>query len=316
MRVRDLASDPDLARRAVAAFPPLGQVVGPLPEPPPGPAGPARGAPIIGAVSCEHLDMGAERLALLRLRIDRGLDDGTTEYSRREVVHVLEDGTRLALERDGRDMALVGCMTPEGDVYGDEELAFYGPDLVLSIDESLEGMEDEPADEGPEPEPGPLAPWAMTLAEFVASGPDWVERRPEMTYAAWAAPRGYPCPLEDQGDLRHPHGISKAERRRIGDRAQRRLALLREGQDAYDAAVRSGEIGTIEIREPIDASTTMGQARARVLHRRAIRGALSLGLPVPAAVLADHPGIEAPEFPDDRAGCTDRPASPGGPSRG
>lgn len=134
-------------------------------------------------------------------------------------------------------------------------------------------------------------PWEMTQAEWLAAPRQWLSQPRRMTVDEWRRYNGYSNPLDDHGDFRHPHGISKAVRRRIDRRLQERLTSMTAGAVEYQRLLAAGRVPMVteehEIRaDGFDTETQL--ARARLYHRRQVRHAMKEGQPVPAAVLADY----------------------------
>lgn len=102
---------------------------------------------------------------------------------------------------------------------------------------------------------------------------------------------GFCNPLDDHGDFRHPHRISKATRRRIDARFSARAKSMCAGAAAYDAALAAGQVPAVTVVREIRADgqdTPVQLAAARVHHRHAVLRAWQAGLPVPPAVLASY----------------------------
>lgn len=121
-------------------------------------------------------------------------------------------------------------------------------------------------------------PWEMTLEEWLSAPRTWEGGKRLLTLNEWRSMHGYSNPLEDHGDFRHPHGISKITAKRIKERFHERLNSAIEGSIAYHRALENGSVPEVidvhEIRSD-GLDTEQQLARARIYHKRQVRAKLS-----------------------------------------
>lgn len=84
----------------------------------------------------------------------------------------------------------------------------------------------------------------MTLEEFIAANPTLTKTRP-LTLNEFRARMRYRIPLEEHGALRYPHGISKAERRRIDARLKEWQAEYEASADEYEQLKAAGTLPSL-----------------------------------------------------------------------
>lgn len=141
-----------------------------------------------------------------------------------------------------------------------------------------------------------VEPWQMMRAEWVSAPRQWDEPPRDMTLNEWRAANKRYVPLEDQGMLRYPHGISKAERARIDKRYAKNMADLKSSAQEYAELQSNNAVPKVtESRwikaDGIDLESQM--AAARVFHKRQVYKAAAEGKPVPPEVLTDYPDLAA-----------------------
>lgn len=137
-------------------------------------------------------------------------------------------------------------------------------------------------------------PWQMTRDEWTSSPRKWSDAPRDMTLDEWRAANNRYTPLQDQGMMKYPHGISKAERSRIDKRYARNMADLDASAKEYAKLKADGALPQVQQGRWIkaDGLDLPGQtAAARVKHKRDVFAAVKKGKPVPAEVLADYPDL-------------------------
>ena len=137
----------------------------------------------------------------------------------------------------------------------------------------------------------------MTKAEWMSAPREFNKPARLMTLEEFRANNGYNNPVDDHGSFRMPHGISKAERRRMNKRFEERTASMVAGAAKYNELLVKNEIPmivcTVDMRcDGLDLDSTL--ASARVHHRRSVMRAVHDKKPVPLEVLADYPEFLAP----------------------
>lgn len=138
--------------------------------------------------------------------------------------------------------------------------------------------------------------WQMTRAEWMSSPREWIGTVRLVTLNEWRSANGYSNPLDDHGDFRHPHGISKIVKKRIYDRYCARRDSAVAGAKRYAELLEAGAVPTVQEAfwfraDGFDSESLL--AAGRIYHKRMVYKAIKDNLPVPAEVLADYPQYQS-----------------------
>jgi len=135
--------------------------------------------------------------------------------------------------------------------------------------------------------------WEMTRNEWMSCPREWKHGIPQtIPLNLWRSQNGYANPLDDHGDFKRPHGISKAEKRRIHSRFKQRIDSMLEGSKEYEKLRKEGNLPIVQKTftmkaDGMDQDNVLSAARA--YHKRMVKKALYDGCPVPDRVVEDYP---------------------------